>query len=654
MYQLSHLARFTIPAALYAAALAITSQLLSSATPTPNVCDGSYTPIYTIQGIGATSPLSGTVVSTQGVVVGDFEGASPNLRGFYIQDAVGDAISATSDGIFVYNANANHVNAGELVSVTGRVEEYQDQTQLGGTLAVAICPSAPTVTPTDITLPFPAANGGLNFLERYEGMLVRLPQTLYITENYWLGRFGMLVMSSGERLYQPTHLALPGAEAVAQQAANDLNRIIIDDATNEQNPDPIPFGRGGNPLSATNTLRTGDNATGITGAMTYGWAGNVASPNNWRVRAQSSPSFQTDNARPVAPVIVSGTLRVASFNLLNYFNTFGSTACTQGVGGVSTECRGADNANEFNRQSQKTTQAILGLNADVIGLMELENDGYTTTSAINDLVTKLNIAGSGTYTYVNADVATNQINVLGNDAIKVGLIYKPSVVMPMGIAALNTGAFGIYKLQSDSSQRNRPALAVTFGQNSNGQRFTVAVNHLKSKGSSCDDNISPVGSDPDTGDGQGNCNLTRTAAAQQLTAWLATYPTGVRDDDTLIIGDMNAYRMEDPITSYKSAGYIDLMEARVGNAAYGYVFDGQSGYLDHALASPTLARQVSGIVEWHINADEPSALDYNLNSKSAAQQVSLYNADPYRASDHDPVVIGLHLRALVYMPMALR
>ena len=631
------------------------SQLVTSAALTPSPCDGAYTPIYTIQGSGITSPLSGTVVSTQGVVVGDFEGASPNLRGFYIQDAVGDAISTTSDGIFVYNAGVDQVHVGELVSVTGKVEEYQGQTQLGSTLAVAACPNPPPVTPTDITLPVPTGNGGVDFLERYEGMLVHLPQTLFVTENYQLLRFGMLVMSSGERLYQPTHLTAPGAAAVAQQAANDLNRIIIDDATNELYPDPILFGRGGNPLSAANTLRTGDTATGITGTLTYGWAGNAASPNNWRLRVQGSASFLPSNARPMAQVVVSGTLRVASFNLLNYFNTFGTTACVQGVGGVPTDCRGADNATEFNRQWPKTSQAILGLNADVIGLMELENDGYTITSAINDLVTKLNnITVSGTYTYVNADAATNQVNALGNDAIKVGLIYKSAVVVPVGVAALNTGAFGIYTLQNGSSQRNRPALAVTFQQNSNNQRITVVVNHLKSKSSSCADNLSPVGTDPDTGDGQGNCNLTRTAAAQELSAWLATYPTGVRDDDMLIIGDMNAYRMEDPITAIKSAGYSDLLDTRIGNAAYGYVFDGQSGYLDHALASPSIAGQVDGIVEWHINADEPSALDYNLESKSAEQRMSLYSADSYRSSDHDPVVIGLYLRSLVYMPLALR
>ena len=163
------------------------------------------------------------------------------------------------------------------------------------------------------------------------------------------------------------------------------------------------------------------------------------------------------------------------------------------------------------------------------------------------------------------------------------------------------------------------------------------VNHLKSKGSPCDL--------PDQGDGQSNCNVVRTNAIRQLVAWLATHPTGLADPDVLLIGDYNAYAQEDPITVLKKAGYIDLLEARLGGGAYSYVFDGQWGYLDYALASPSLEAQVSGVAVYHINADEPSVLDYNTNFKTIQQQTQLYASDPYRASDHDPVVVGLNLVA---------
>jgi hypothetical protein len=178
--------------------------------------------------------------------------------------------------------------------------------------------------------------------------------------------------------------------------------------------------------------------------------------------------------------------------------------------------------------------------------------------------------------------------------------------------------------------KNRPVLAQTFDENGTTERFTVAVNHLKSKGSPCDD----VG-DPDTGDGQGNCNLTRTDAAEALVNWLATDPTGSGAPNYLIIGDLNSYAMEDPITAIKDAGYTDLLAAFDGPPPYSYVYFGQRGYLDHALANPGMMMRVTGAAAWHINADEPSALDYNNYN-----QDYLYNPDQYRSSDHDPVVVG--------------
>lgn len=146
-----------------------------------------------------------------------------------------------------------------------------------------------------------------------------------------MGRFGQVVMSVNARQMQPTNVVAPGAAAAALQAQNNLARIIVDDATNDQNPDPIIFGRGGNPLSASNTLRGGDVATGIVGIMTYTWSGNEASGNAYRVRpigamGGGAPNFVATNARPTTPTSVGGTLRVSSFNVLNYFNSF--SGCT--------------------------------------------------------------------------------------------------------------------------------------------------------------------------------------------------------------------------------------------------------------------------------------------------------------------------------------
>jgi predicted extracellular nuclease len=326
-------------------------------------------------------------------------------------------------------------------------------------------------------------------------------------------------------------------------------------------------------------------------------------------------------------------LKVAALNLLNYFNSF--TGCTNGVGGPTTDCRGAGSAAEFDRQWPKTVAAVVGTGADVVGVIEIENDGYGPESGIAHLVARLNAATApGTYAFVDADAATGQTNALGTDAIKVGLIYKPASVTPVGTtAALNSDAF---VTGGDAAPRNRPALAQAFEQR-NRARFVVTVNHLKSKGSAC--------TAPDAGDGQGNCNGVRTNAAKELLGWLATDPTNTGDPDVLIVGDLNSYAKEDPITALIGGGYADLIAARIGRDAYSYAFDGQWGYLDHALASSSLASQVTGVAEWHVNADEPSVLDYNTEFKSAGQVASLYAPDQFRVADHDPVLVGLNLPA---------
>ncbi|MDD5033813.1 MAG: ExeM/NucH family extracellular endonuclease [Methylococcaceae bacterium] len=629
----------------------------------PLACSTPDTAIGLIQGSGASAALSGTQ-TVQGVVVGDYEypgtGTSSNyLRGFYLQNATDeDNNPATSDGIFIADTS-NSVSLGQVVQVTGTVSENNfssaggTQTQITAT-TIENCGLTGTVTPVNVNLPFPTAD----YPERFEGMLVRMPQTLYVTEHYQLGRFGQILMSSGDRLPQPTSVSLPGAQALAKQAANDLNQVIVDDDLQNQNPDPILFGRGGNPLSAGNTLRGGDTITGLVGvlgqtdATTATTVTSTTDPVTYRLRPVNAlsagvPNFQPGNPRPAVPTHVNGSLRVASANLLNFFNTFGLGACTNGVGGTATDCRGADSQAEFDRQWPKTVANLVGTGADVLIVNEMENDGYGSTSAIQFLVDKLNAATApGTYAFINPDIASGQTNSLGTDAIKVGMLYKTGKVRPVGITApLNTGAFGLFQTGAGTIGRSRPALAQAFEEIATSARFIAVGNHLKSKGSSCADNISPVGPDPDALDGQGNCNLTRKAAAEQLVSWLLTDPTGTNDGDILIAGDLNSYASEDPVTALKNGGYVNLIESRIGGLGYSYAFDGQWGYLDHALASPSLSRQVSDVLEWHINADEPSVLDYNTNFKTANLQTILYAQDAFRTSDHDPIVVGLNLTA---------
>ena len=269
----------------------------------------------------------------------------------------------------------------------------------------------------------------------------------------------------------------------------------------------------------------------------------------------------------------------------------------------------------------------------MLGLMEMQNNGFGDgTSALDSLVDALNaVAGAGTYAYIRApynDGPTTPGDAVtaGDDAIMTALIYKPAKVTPVGQAAVaNPVTYDAFS----ATYGNRVPLAQTFQSVANGEKFTVVVNHFKSKGSVID---------ADTGDGQGANNLARMEAARDLLAWLATDPTGAADSDYLLIGDFNAYSEENPITHLTSNGYSKV------SSGLSYAFDGLWGSLDHALASTSLATQVSGTVKWAINAEEPVVLDYNMENKDAAQDVSYYNADPYRSSDHNPILIGLNLR----------
>ena len=604
-------------------------------------------PIYTIQGETESSPLEGDIVTTSGVVIGDFEG-SDSLRGFYLQDPIGDNNPLTSDGIFIYRGDsADSVQIGQTVRVSGTVREAFGQTQLDLSEMIILDSEFTSIQPISVSLPFSSSAEP----ERYEGMLVHFDQTLTVTDTYFLGRFGQVTLSSGGRLYQPTQLTLPGESALFLQQANDLNRILLDDAPQVQNPDPIPFGRGGQPLTAENTLRSGDTISSLSGVMTYTWGGHSASPNAWRIRpigamASDLPNFQPANPRPTEPPVMESRLRIASMNTYNYFNTF--TNCRAGLNGAAVACRGANSPVEFERQATKLVSALRALDADVIALMEVENDGYAAESALANLTMRLNdtMPPEKQYAIVDVDSASGKINALGTDAVRVALLYRRAVVTPLATAVLDSRAF-VYG--GDSSPRNRVSLLQAFAENSTGEQFLVNVNHLKSKGSPCDT--------PDAGDGQGNCSVVRLNAVRELVNWLKTAPTGISDPDILILGDLNAYAREDALAWLEQSGYTNLIPYFNGLQSYSYVFEGQAGALDHALASATLVSQISAAAEWHINADEPVVLDYNLEYKSAGQQDILYDPDPFRSSDHDPLIIGLNLNSRqwsIYLPMISR
>jgi predicted extracellular nuclease len=587
--------------------------LLNTEPPPPPVA--TQEKIHDVQGPGLSSPLEGQQVIVEGVVTSDQQDG--DFNGWFMQeeDADHDADPATSEGIFIFEGgNTVEVNVGDVVSVEGTVVEFSGETQITDVLDVTVT-GTDSFTGTVMTLPFI----DLDQPEWYEGMYVTAPQALTIAEYFNFDRFGEIVLTT-DRAPQPTAVFEPGStEAADLAAANQLARITLDDNRTSQNPDPAIHPNGA-VFDLDNLFRGGDTVENVTGVINYRFG-------LYRIQPTQGADYTAVNPRPTSPDDVGGSLTVASFNVLNYFTTIDMGASICGPDG-NLGCRGADSAEELERQRAKIVSAITDINADVVGLIEIENNAATVVDTpLADLVSGINdVLGAGTYNYVDT-------GPIGTDAIKVAFIYKPSTVsLNRGYAVLDASVDPDF-----NDNKNRPALAQTFMQLSNGESVTVAVNHLKSKGSSCAD----IG-DPDLGDGAGNCNATRTSAAQALVDWLDDDATGSGEDDVLIIGDLNSYDKEDPIDAVIDGGYTDLVAESGGEFAYSYVFSGAWGYLDYALANDLLQSEVTGTTVWHTNADEPDILDYNLDFKQPAQQ-ALYESNAFRASDHDAVIVGLEL-----------
>lgn len=646
----------------------------STAAPT----GPTITRIHAIQGPGNSVTGAGPF-TVEAIVIGDFQAqGSGQLRGFFIQEEDGDADAnpATSEGIFVFcNTCPVAVNVGDRVRVTGPAGEFFGMSQLrpsptDPTSVQVLSSGNPLPSPATPILPVPgvptgdadAARAAINaYFEQFEGMLVRFDTELAVAEYFELTRYGQLVLAAGGRPRQFTDLGTPSVSGFTDHQIDFAARsIILDDTNNVQNDaitggdKPYFWPRPG--LSSTNFVRGGDTISNLTGVLHWSFAGQTGT-DAWRIRPVEpafSYGFNRVNERPAQPT-PAGNLKVAAYNVLNYFLTVdtSSSSSTGNCGPTqSVDCRGADSPAELTRQREKLTQALLGLNSDVIGLIELENTpGVDPVLAIaNDLNT---VVGAGTY----ASIGTGAV---GSDAIRVGLVYRPAAVTPVGSFAILSSSVDP---EFDSS-RSRPALAQTFRENRSGAIFTVVVNHFKSKGDSglggssgiCTTQGPGADANCDKGDGQSFWNDSRTRAAGALARWLATDPTGSGDPDFLIIGDLNSYRKEDPITALETAGYVDLIDTRLGASAYSFLFGGQLGYLDHALASPSLAEQVVDVSEWHINADEIPLFDYSDTIQDAGESsferkstaLPLYESNAFRTSDHDPVIVGLNLTPPLY------
>lgn len=455
------------------------------------------------------------------------------------------------------------------------------------------------------------------------GRKVVIEGDLVIVDTYDLIRRGQVKVAR-ERLYVPTSQIDPNdktpegnsfrggnnvKEVVTAQKFNDKATLIIDDGPAKENIfPPLLFPKLGKTLPS---VRTGSVINGVSGKIVKAGRNILLVPDN-KLR-------WTPNKRPERPDVGKADTTVASFNVLNYFTT---------IDNGRNNARGADTKREFTRQEAKIVAAIIALDADVTGLMELEN----SLEAENRLVAALNQT-LGKEAYKGCGLPQDfQDAPGGQDSIRVGIIYRSDRVKPVGNVSM---------IQDKAFNSARTPIVQTFKPKGSGKPFSVVVNHFKSKGGAnrADD------ANKNKGDGQGAFNANRLGQALAIKNFIEKNSQGNRRPRVLVIGDLNAYEQEDPIDALRASGLVDLHElanAKKDNPDkspkyYSYIYRGQSGSLDHAFGTKSLAKDVTGVAVWHINADEPRSMDYNeeFNPKE------LFKPDPFRSSDHDPVLIGI-------------
>ncbi|WP_299598515.1 ExeM/NucH family extracellular endonuclease [uncultured Tateyamaria sp.] len=641
--------------------------------------------ISDIQGEGAESELVDQVVTVEAIVTYVTE------NGYFLQeeDADDDGNALTSEGIFVFTGGENQPAVGDLVVTRGVVDEFFGQTQLSQDRIQVV--SSGNALPTAATV---LLSGAAQNFEAIEGMRFTLDsgvegENITVIENFNLDRFGEITVSAGIQT-QPTQIfdaQTEAADVAALAEENANNRLLIDDGVSEQNPDEFQYianttdGDNGNGFLDSGdtftedgpTLRLGAELDGpTTGVMSFGFG-------EYRMLVEGTLDIDestNSGAREETAPDVGGNIQVASVNVLNYFSTLRGEG---GSGPNGLDPRGASTEADLERQTDKLVDAITGTGAEVFALQEIENGGFGADSAIATLVDALNVeatdTGSGAnYAFVDP---TTDAGFIGTDAITTGIVYDAnavSVVHSEFLAFDESSAATTFALaevlnavvpsdaQVGDFQRNRPAVAATFEDNETGETFTIVSNHFKSKGpSGLDDlveaaqdyldgggtditqaDIDALINDPnyDQGDGQAFWNQVRADAAAEVQTWIENDYMGGGVSNFIIMGDLNAYAQEDPVQSLADdPGLVDLIDQFIGqDEAYSFVFDGQRGSLDHAIASDDMAGWITGAAEWHINADEPDLLNYN----SAFNNANFFEDSLFASSDHDPLIIGIN------------
>ncbi|WP_326522649.1 ExeM/NucH family extracellular endonuclease [Cellulomonas edaphi] len=612
----------------------------SGATPTDPTDPGTPATktIAEIQGTGAASPLVGQTVTTDGVVTAAYP--TGGLNGYVIQTpGTGGPLSgaSASNGLFVYSpSTVASVAIGDHVKVTGAVSEFSGLTELTVTSAAGLSTLADGATVSPTTGAWPTTDAGR---EALESTLFAPSGSWTISNTFSTNQYGEVGLATGTTpLIQPTDEARPGTPAATAIAADNAARgVVLDDGATTNFLSAANQGLTPPYVSLTHPVRVGAAAT-FTRPVVVDYRNDVWKLNPTAPVSTGGSPATFANDRTAAPSDVGGDLKIASFNVLNYFTTLGNAdaSCTafkdrdgDGVT-VNTGCdqRGAWDAADLKRQQDKIVAAINDLDADVVGLLEIENslvvDGVAD-EALGTLVGALN-AAAGSDVWAGVPSSSDLPPASEMDVITNAIIYRKAAVERTGASH----ALGTLSSGTGAFANAREPIAQAFTPVGGGEPFLVVVNHFKSKGSA-----GPLPGDADSGDGQGASNASRVAQATALKNWVPTIQGDTAS--VALVGDFNSYTQEDPLQVLYDAGYTDAA-SHLAHGQYSYSFGGLSGSLDHVLLNGPALERATGADIWEINAEESIALEY---SRYNYHGTLFYAPDEYRSSDHDPVLVGL-------------
>ncbi|HMO80597.1 MAG TPA: hypothetical protein PKD24_07375 [Pyrinomonadaceae bacterium] len=608
----------------------------------PVVAQREY-PIAEIQGSGNFSPLQGRKVRTTGVVTALYR------TGFFIQtpDDKTDDDPLTSEGVFVFTRTPPPKDAmvGNLVSVTGTVEEFRPRNDLNtlplteivldqgrGALRV-LATSQPLPHPIEITEKDFASNQ-IDQLERYEGMRVRVSLTVVSPTggqvNIRASRAGSNGTFFGVVRGTPRPFREPGLDIfeyvfLRQDEKERLRAQFPRLPMFDGNPEKFRVESTAQPGSSVLDVAVRTEIDDLTGVLHYAFRNYTIF-----VDPDSKHTVAGSNTPNPMPVPVSGQLTVAAVNLENFFDDVNDPGMNEDV----------TTKDGFEARLKKISLAFRTVlrNPDVIAVSEAE-----TLSGLKRLAARIN---EDTRSGGGDDPRYEAILLPGNDrrGINNGFLVKTSKVRVVEVEQLGKDErFRNARTGDDNFLNDRPPLMIriSVGEGDSQTYVTLIANHLRSFLGYYDPNQAS------------NVRSKKRLQAEFLSSVVEGRLKADPLERLIVLGDLNFYQFPDGILDvtgiisgrpaskeevmiFSPVSYtpplVNLVDLIDRGQRYSYVFDGNAQVLDHILVSESLRRQVAGFGYARLNADFPEIF-FNDPDR------------PERFSDHDPAVAYFTLQA---------